>query len=150
MFKIVFFLLISSTLLFSQFREKQEDPRIKLKSENSSGITFLDMNKFSIDHSLAMSYTGSSSYSMQQNEYVMGLNYRISDPLLMRVELSASYTPYTSFTVPEDQKTDFYLKSASLIYKPFDDTFISLNYTRIKPGSLYNFNENSLFNKTLP
>jgi hypothetical protein len=124
--------------LYSQFREKQEDPRVQLmRSGDSSENLFLDMSKLSIDHTLQMSYSGSNSYSLIENEYIAGLNYKFSNPLTLRVELGASYVPYSSFNMDDSMRSDIYLRSATLSYQPYDDMSISLNYRNFKGFNNY-------------
>ncbi|PID28425.1 MAG: hypothetical protein CR982_04430 [Candidatus Cloacimonadota bacterium] len=129
----LFLILFLGSSLYSQFREKQEDSRVLLmKPLNSSQTSLLDMDRFSIDHSFSMSYSNSSKYSFMENEYVSGINYRFSDPLTLRVELAASYIPYSSFSMEDNMKASIYLKSATLNYKPSENVSISLKYSNLR------------------
>jgi hypothetical protein len=120
--KILIFILALACAAFSQFRDDREsyDPRMKF-IQPSDGTLF-DMNKLSVSHSLSMGYYSSGSNSMMMNEYVAGLNYRLSDPLTLKVNLGMSYVPYSSLGIQDQNGADIYFKSATLDYKP-SDTF---------------------------
>lgn len=128
---ITILLLIFVVESSAQFREREEDPRINLM-RGGNQTSFLDINNFSIDHSFQASYSSSSNYSYMSNEYVAGINYKFAKPLTMRVELGASYVPYSSFNIDDDMRSDIYLKSATLQYKPYKDMSITLSYSNLK------------------
>ncbi|HAQ60989.1 TPA: hypothetical protein DCR49_03170 [Candidatus Delongbacteria bacterium] len=136
--KQFFFVLTAAVLLFSQFRgtDLQPDPRLKLLS-TSQGSVF-DMSKISVSHSLSMSYTNSSSGSTMINEYVAGINYKISDPLSLKLNLGMSYTPYSSIGPVEDNTADIYIKSATLDYRPNDSFRMRVDFRNIKPSDYMN------------
>ncbi len=132
--KHIIFILATVTILFSQFRgtELQADPRLKLLS-TSQGSVF-DMSKISVSHSLSMNYTNGSSGSAMINEYVAGIDYKISDPLSLRLNLGMSFTPYSSIGPVEDNNTDVYIKSATLDYRPNNSFRMRVDFRNIKPS----------------
>lgn len=136
--KLILFLLTAIALLFSQFRgtELQPDPRLKLLS-TSQGSVF-DMSKISVSHSLSMNYTNGSSGSTMTNEYVAGINYKISDPLSLRLNLGMSYTPYSSIAPLEENNADIYIKSATLDYRPNNSFRMRVDFRNIKPSDYIN------------
>lgn len=131
-------LLISLTALFPQFRgtEIQTDPRLKLLSSSQSSI--FDMSKISVSHTLSMSYASNGSNSTMINEYVAGINYRISDPLTLKLNLGMSYTPYSSFVPADENSAAVYLKSATLDYRPNDSFRMKVDFRNITPGDYMN------------
>ena len=143
--EIIFAVLIMTAGLAAQFRDtgSQSDPRIKLM--NSSASSFLDMSKISLSHSVSMGYYSSGSNSVMVNEYIAGLKYRISDPLTLKLDLGMSYSPYSSFQVPGEKSTDFYLKSASLDYKPSESFRMRIDFRNINQND-YFFNRNPFGN----
>lgn len=137
-------MMITATLV-AQFRDagNQTDPRLKLM--NGSATSFLDMSKISLSHSVSMGYYSSGSSSVMVNEYIAGLKYRISDPLTLKIDLGMSYSPYSSFQAPGEQSTDFYLKSASLDYKPSESFRMKIDFRNINQND-YFFNRNPFGN----
>lgn len=135
---LFFFLLISITALFPQFRgtETQTDPRLKLLSQSQGSV--FDMSKITVSHSLSMSYVSSGSNSTMINEYVAGINYRISDPLTLKLNLGMAYTPYSSFAPVEENSADIYLKSATLDYRPNDSFRMRVDFRNITPADYLN------------
>lgn len=132
--KILFALLTISAVLSAQFKEKDDfDPRQPLMNNNIGGI--IDMNKVSIDQSYSMSYASGGNNSMMTGQYIAGLNYQLASPLMLRLELAASFIPYSSFSLPTDQKSQFYFKSASLDYRPNDKFRIKIDINHNPNGA---------------
>jgi hypothetical protein len=137
--------MMMTAALAAQFRDTgtQADPRLKLM--NGSPTSFLDMSKISLSHSVSMGYYSSGSNSVMINEYIAGLKYNISDPLTLKLDLAMSYSPYSSFHAPGEQSTDFYLKSASLDYKPSESFRMRIDFRNINQND-YFFNRNPFGN----
>ncbi|MBN2857032.1 MAG: hypothetical protein JXN63_01385 [Candidatus Delongbacteria bacterium] len=134
---IILTVMMMTAVLAAQFRDTgiQTDPRLKLM--NTSATSFLDMSKISLSHSVSMGYYSSGSNSVMLNEYIAGFKYRISDPLTLRLDLGMSYTPYSSFQSPDEQTTDFYLKSASLDYKPTESFRMRIDFRNINQNDYF-------------
>lgn len=134
---IILGIIIITAGLTAQFRDTgtQTDPRLKLM--DNSAASFLDMSKISLSHSVSMGYYSSGSNSVMVNEYIAGLKYRISDPLTLRLDLGMSYSPYSSFQAPGEQSTDFYLKSASIDYKPTDSFRMRIDFRNINQNDYF-------------
>jgi len=129
--------IITAMTLYGQFRnDDYSDPRIKLMAPSSSGSIF-DMSDISVSHTFSMNYVNSGTSSFMQNEYIAGINYRISDPLTLKLNMGMSYTPYTSFNIAEEDRTDIYLKSATLDYKPNDKFRMVIDFRNYRPGDMY-------------
>ncbi len=130
-------ILLLSAVVFGQFRDAGfPDPRTKLLAPSSSGSVF-DMNNISMSHTFSMNYVSYGSDSYMNNEYVAGLKYRISDPLTLKLNLGMSYTPYSSFSIPGEDQTDIYLKSASLDYRPNEKFRMIIDFRNIRSGDMY-------------
>ncbi len=140
-------LIIFTTMtLYGQFRnDDYSDPRIKLMAPSSSGSIF-NISDISVSHTFSMNYVSSGSESFMQNEYIAGIKYRISDPLTLKLNMGMSYTPYTSFNISEDDRTDIYLKSATLDYKPNDKFRMIIDFRNFRPGDMYYNNPFSPYN----
>jgi hypothetical protein len=147
--KLIILIIAAVSLVSAQFRgtESQPDPRLKFLS--SSGGAVFDMSKMSVSHSLSMSYFNTGSGSVMLNEYIAGINYQISDPLTLRLNLGMSYTPYSSFLPAEENSTDIYLKSATLDYRPSDSFRMRVDFRTVRPSDYLNsdpFRQNDYFN----
>jgi hypothetical protein len=95
------------------------------------------MSRIKIDHSFSMNYSSSSTNSAFVNEYVAGINYRISEPMNLRMELGMSYTPYSTFSIPgEEQQAQAYLKSATFDYRPNQQFHLQIGYNTYQPNDL--------------
>jgi len=129
--------IIAAVTLYGQFRnDDYPDPRIKLMAPSSSGSIF-NISDISVSHTFSMYYVSSGSNSFMQNEYIAGIKYRISDPLTLKLNMGMSYTPYTSFDISEEERTDIYLKSATLDYKPNDKFRMIIDFRNFRPGDMY-------------
>lgn len=142
---IILTVMMMTAALAAQFRDTgtQTDPRLRLM--NSSASSFLDMSRISLSHSVSMGYYSSGSNSVMVNEYIAGLKYKISDPLTLRLDLGMSYSPYSTFQAPGEQSADFYLKSASLDYKPSESFRMRIDFRNINQND-YFFNRNPFGN----
>jgi hypothetical protein len=129
-------LLVSALSLLGQFRDTEySDPRTRLLAPAPSGSIF-NLEDISVSHSFSMNYISSGSESYMLNEYVAGLKYQISDPLTLRLNLGMSYTPYSSPGMPGEDRTDIYLKSATLDYKPSDKFRMVIDFRSFRPGDM--------------
>ncbi len=139
-------LTISITTIFAQFKGTNSidyNPRDLLLGNSDGDYSFFNMNNISLDHSFSMSFVSDSENSGMQNEYVAGLNFRFSKPLFMRVELGASYIPYSTYSsMEENQAPEVYVKSASLHYKISKNSYISVGYRNVNNFNNY-FNDRS-------
>lgn len=124
-------------LIFAQFRTDVEsfDPRMNLITPSTGSL--FDMSRIKIDHSFSMNYSSSGTNSTFVNEYVAGINYRISEPMNLRMELGMSYTPYSTLSAPgEEQQAQVYLKSATFDYRPSKQFHIQVGYNNYQPSDL--------------
>ena len=124
-------------LIFAQFKTdaKNFDPRYKLMSPTNGSL--FDMSRIHVSHSFSMNYSSTGTSSAFVNEYVAGINYRISNPMNLKLELGMSYTPYSTFSIPgEEQKTSVYLKSATFDYKPNNTFHLQIGYNNYQPNDL--------------
>jgi len=123
---------------FAQFKSDVEnlDPRYKLMAPGGGAL--FDMSKIHIDHSFSMNYSSTGTNSAFVNEYVAGINYRISDPMNLRLELGMSYTPYSTFSIPgEEEQAQVYLKSATFDYRPNNTFHLQIGYKNYQPNDLF-------------
>ncbi|MDA3886449.1 MAG: hypothetical protein PF638_12720 [Candidatus Delongbacteria bacterium] len=121
----------------AQFRAdvQQFDPRMNLMTPSTGSL--FDMSRIKIDHSFSMNYSSTGTSSAFVNEYVAGINYRISDPMNLRFELGMSYTPYSTFTIPgEEEEAQVYLKSATFDYRPNKQFHLQVGFNNYQANDL--------------
>ncbi|MCK5759851.1 MAG: hypothetical protein KAH33_01065 [Candidatus Delongbacteria bacterium] len=137
--KIIFAaILLTFGFAFSQFRSdvQEFDPRINLMTPSTGSL--FDMSRIKIDHSFSMNYSSTGTNSAFVNEYVAGINYRISDPMNLRMELGMSYVPYSTFSIPgEEQDAQVYLKSATFDYRPNNKFHLQIGFNNYQPSDLF-------------
>ena len=139
---IINILLILAITVFGQFKKNFErDPRWNLMSPNSSSSnsSFLDMNRFTLDHSYSMVYS-SGSESIGMGEYVASVNYKFSKPIYLNMKVGAYHIPYSSFDIPDGEsvvelnfeipaRSKIYLKSASLNWDISKNSHLYLGFS---------------------
>ncbi|RJP59200.1 MAG: hypothetical protein C4543_06960 [Ignavibacteriales bacterium] len=99
---------------------------------------FIDPDKFSMNHSVSMSYSAFSGQAIALGVYTNSLRYDFSDNLNFQVDASIVNSPYNTlgdgFT---NNINGIYLSRAAVSYKPSKNTQISLEI-RQGPGAYYN------------
>lgn len=136
--KIIFLsTMILFGFVFAQFKADVEsfDPRLNLMGPSTGSL--FDMSRIRVDHSFSMNYSSTGTNSAFVNEYVAGINYRISKPMNLRMELGMSYTPYSTFSIPgEEEQAQVYLKSATFDYRPNNQFHFQIGYNTYRPSDL--------------
>ena len=137
--KIIFTaIILIFVFAFSQYRSdvKEFDPRMNLMPSSSG--TIFDMSRIKVDHSFSMNYSSTGTSSVFMNEYIAGINYRISDPMMLRFELGMSYVPYSTFSTPgEEQDAQVYLKSATFDYRPNKQFRLQIGFNNYDQSNLF-------------
>jgi hypothetical protein len=134
-FLIILLILSLPFMVFGQFKKQTELPafsEIVAKSSNTF-LGFLNPEKFSMHHNISMNFMSfGGAGSMMINSYMNTINYRISDPLLLRLDLGIMSTPYNSFNNPALNNTQFF-GGAELYYKPSENSLIKVGFD-VRPG----------------
>ena len=118
-------------------KDEEYDPRLNLLGRQESG-GLLDFSKITFDHSVSMNYVSGSNNSSMMGEYVCGLNYRIAEPLSLKMEIGAFNIPYSSYNLPDSKEGDVYLKSATLDYRPNDKMRFKVEFRDFR-NDYYNY-----------
>ncbi|MFZ5516745.1 MAG: hypothetical protein ACOY90_08920 [Candidatus Zhuqueibacterota bacterium] len=99
---------------------------------------FLDPSKFSMSHSVSMSYFSVGGSGIAQNMYLNTMSYQIADPLLLRVQWGVQNYPFNNLAKDNPLfQSGFFLSGAELNYKPSDNMEFKIQFSRM-PGSMYN------------
>ncbi len=110
-----------------------------LNPELSNNIFgFIDPSKFSMNHSMSMSYSTFSGQAVALGVYTNSMRYDFSDNLNFQVDASIVNSPYNTFGDGYTNNINgIYLSRAAVNFKPSENTRISLEI-RQGPGSYYN------------
>jgi len=129
----------------AQFKSQleQEPPvsdAIVRQSDQSLLFGWFDPSRFSMRHSLSMSYQTFGGQGMSLGMYTNSMMYQFSDKLNARADVSLMYSPYNSFAAFGSKKSDLsnvYLSRAEVNYRPWENVLLRLEYRRIPWGSSY-------------
>ena len=142
--KRLFILFIfTSGLMFGQFKGQAEKPLNisgAILSDNpiSSLFSFIDPSKFSMNHSVSMSYSSFGSNGMALGVYTNQIAYQFNDKLNIEIETSLVNTPYNSFGQAFTKSINgIYLNKAQINYRPTKDMSFSLRFSNM-PFNSYN------------
>ena len=133
--KVLFLNLITVLLLvffstgFSQQRSLDE-PAIKLK-----GASLLDPSRLKMYQSYSFSYFSSGKQSGTFGLYTNTLEYKISEPLLVRVGLGYLHQPFSMLNRGSQDLKGVILPNFQLFYQPSKSFSLRINYSSM-PGWL--------------
>ncbi len=138
--KLVVFILVImlSSLSFAQFKNQAKLPPLSkaiAKPTTNFIFGFLNPDKMTMQHSFSMSFMTMGKHNMMLNTYMNTINYRISDPLLLRLNLGIANSPYNTFDNSALSNTKFF-GGAELFYRPTENTLIKLGLD-VRPGYYY-------------
>lgn len=133
---LIICLSLLPVLGFTQFKSQTKLPSLSqviAKPSNGLIFGFIDPSKLSMQHNLSMSYMSfGKAGGMMVNSYMNTINYQISDPLFLRVNLGIMNSPYNSLQNPVLNNTQFF-GGAELFYRPSENSLIKLGFD-IRPG----------------
>ena len=128
-------LAIASTSALAQFRNNPDgaEPPINTVDAMKGGGDFLstlfDPARFSMHQSYSMSYLSSGVGSVGLTMFTNTFSYKASDNLFISADVSAAYSPFSSFGSAYSKSLDgIYLSSARLDWKLGDNTFMRVEY----------------------
>lgn len=136
-------LVISASSARAQFRPgatSEERPASTLEAMSSHGDDFFsrlfDPSRFSMHQSYSFSYMSSSAGSMGLGMYTNSLGFRASDDLMVSADISAVYSPFSSFgNAFQKSINGIYLSNARLDWKMGENTFLRVEYVGVPTGS---------------
>lgn len=123
-------------LLFAQLKESSKLPsfsQIGSRPNSNFILGFLNPDKLRMHHTFSMSYMSMSrSGGMMVNSYLNTIDYQISHPLFLRLNLGIANSPYNSFNHPALNNTQFF-GGAELFYRFNDNSQIKVGFD-VRPG----------------
>lgn len=136
------FIFIISSVVNAQFKDPvfpTETPKDGI-TDNSSGslFGFLSSDKFSMHHSIGVSYSSIGGYGTSLATYTNSMMYRFSDKMNVQLDASFVTSPYSSFGKEfQNSIQGIYISRAAFNFKPWDDVSFSIQYRSI-PNYYYN------------
>jgi len=136
-------LLIIPLSAFGQLRDQDKPISIKQEilrpqGDGFLGLGILDPSRFSMSHSISMSYFSVGEGGVSQSLYLNTMTYQIASPLMLRVQWGLQSFPYNSIAKDNPAfKSGFILSNAELKYKPSDKFEMKFQFSQ-SPYSMYN------------
>ncbi|MDZ7340638.1 MAG: hypothetical protein ONB27_04730 [candidate division KSB1 bacterium] len=130
-------LAIIPSLLWAQLKSQDAPAQIKQEimkpySDQFIGFGLLDPARFSMSHSLSMSYFSIGGRGVSQNVYLNTMTYQIASPLLLKVQWGIQNFPYNSLAKDHPAfQNGFFVSGAELSYKPSDKFEVRLEYNSL-------------------
>jgi hypothetical protein len=129
-------LAVASSPSFSQFRNDPTttEPPVSTTDAMKGGgdsfwSSFFDPARFSMHQSYSMSYLSSGVGSVGLTMFTNTFSYKASDNLFVSADVSAAYSPYSSFgSAFSNSLNGIYLTNARLDWKLGDNTFMRVEY----------------------
>jgi hypothetical protein len=139
-FIIVISLLVTAPA-WAQFRGQEprspsvSESMVKPPENPNLLLGIFNPDNFHMSHSISMSYMSVGGQGLGVNMYTNSMTYKISDPLVVKADVSLMFTPYGSAAKSfQNNISGIYLNRASLDYTPTKDLHISLQYRNYPMG----------------
>ncbi len=142
---IIILFVITGTLCFGQFKNGAENiPSIKESMRQMPASTsifgFINPDKFSISHSVNMSFSTFDGQSIMLGSYTGRMFYKFTDRLNIAVDASLVTSPYSSFGKQFSNSINgIYITRAQINYKISKDTYIKFQYYNPVGNNYSNF-----------
>lgn len=127
----------------AQFRSDIQKPDLPLNTADAMKggdffSTLLDPARFSMHQTYSMSVMSGSVGNYGLSMFTNTFSYRASDDLFISADVSAVYSPFSSFgSAFQNQMNGIYLTNARLDWKLGESTFMRVEYVGGPPGSGY-------------
>lgn len=127
-FMIVLLVLIIPAALWGQFKT-QENPNISAtiaESPTNFLFGFLNPDRLTMNHYFSASFMTMGGHSLMLNSYINTIQYKISDPLSLRLNLGIANMPYNTFGENPGLNNTQFFGGAELKYRPSQSTSLSV------------------------
>jgi hypothetical protein len=106
-----------------------------------SGILdgLIDPSRFRMTQSYSLSFFSAGSRSFNQGLYLNTMQYRLSDPLTATLQVGYLHQPLGGAGLTGSQAGQFFVRGASLEYKPSGKTQIYFDYQQVPAASISPF-----------
>jgi len=139
-------ILIISLAPYAAFSQlKNQDKPVQIKQEivqpirdQFFGLSIFNPAKFTMSHSISMSYFSLGDKGISQSLYLNTMTYQITSPLLLKIQWGIQNFPYNTLAKNHPVfQSGLFLSGAELQYKPNEKFEIRLQYNSM-PGYMYN------------
>lgn len=133
--RCIFITVLIIPFLFGQ--ELSNDSNIFKPSElveKPSGLlnSFLNSNRFTMNHSYSLSFMSSGGHSTNLGMYLNTMTYQISDPLMMQLRVGYLHQPFGAMnSISSSMNNTFFVQGAQLLYRPSKNLRVSLEYESV-------------------
>ncbi|HYM21115.1 MAG TPA: hypothetical protein VEW28_08950 [Candidatus Kapabacteria bacterium] len=149
---IIFAIALASAVSSAQFRPgtsvaTDEKPAGTLEAMSGHGenifSSLFDPMRFSSHQTYSFSMISGGGGSVGLGMFTNTFGYRASDNLMIRADVSAVYSPFSSFgSAYQKSLNGIYLTNASLDWRVGDNTFVRVSYSA---SPYYPFSNNSYY-----
>ncbi len=134
-------MILLPLVTFAQLKQQAEPVDIGqaiIKPGAGLLMGILNPEKFHMSHSFSTSFMSGGAGSAMVNSYMNTIQYQISAPLMLRLNVGLMSSPYNSFNkkLPALNSTQFF-GSAELQYRPSKNTLLHLGISTFPTGSYY-------------
>ena len=125
---------------FAQFkRTASEEPKVSdsfiRPATASDWFDFFNPDNFKMRQSYSMSYTTMGGQGLALGMYTNSLQYKISNSLDARVDVSLQHSPYSTFDRRvQNSLTGVFLNRAEINYRPAENMLLRVSYQQIPFG----------------
>lgn len=139
-FAVIFMILMIPTIMSAQFKTQTQPDISKKIAAPATNLFFgfLNPDRLSMHHSFSASFMTMGNHSLMLNSYVNTIDYRISNPLLLKVNLGIANMPYSSFGDNPGLNDTQFFGGAELQYRPSNSTSLSVG-VNVMPGYYYGY-----------
>ena len=142
---VVAVILLATAPASAQFKAQLDQERpvsdeITVQQDPAFLFGWFDPSKFSMHHSVGISYMTMGGQGMSMGMYTNSMRYQFSDRLSARADISLMYSPYNTFGTVGGKKNDLstiFLNRAEVNYSPWDNVQFQIQYRQIPYGSPY-------------
>jgi hypothetical protein len=109
-------------------------------SGNSGSLfSFLNSDKFSMNHSFSMSYSAFAGEGLALGVYTNSMMYKFAPNFNVQLEASLVQTPYSTLGKDFEKNINgLYISKAAINYQPWKDVHINLQYRQMPYSAYYN------------
>ena len=98
-----------------------------------------DPGKFNMQHSFSLSYSSFAGQGMSLGVYTNSMQYKFSDDLDVRTDISLMTSPFNSFGKDAQSSLNgLFLNRAELNYRPWKNTLFQISYHQYPASSWLN------------
>ncbi|MCE1189740.1 MAG: hypothetical protein LWX56_11445 [Ignavibacteria bacterium] len=139
---IAAFVLLISVTGKAQFREDNTmRPSIKdgiINTDPNFILGIIDPAKFSMSHSINLSYTAFGGNGFALSSYTNSMMYRFADNLNVQLDASIVQSPYSSLGKSfQNSVNGIYITKARLNYQPWENVNVVFQYQQYPHTYLY-------------